>query len=66
MKQTLETRTNEPILWYSSRFVDFGSFEESINYKHKKKKSALNLNLLYLKVTLCMNPLLFPFVEIIF
>ncbi|OTY02803.1 hypothetical protein BK734_28270 [Bacillus thuringiensis serovar kim] len=38
MKQTLETRTNEPILWYSSRFVDFGSFEESINYKHKKEK----------------------------
>jgi predicted ATPase len=31
MKQTVETRTHEPILWYSSRYVDFGSFEESIN-----------------------------------
>ncbi|WP_223643465.1 AAA family ATPase [Planococcus sp. 4-30] len=30
-KQTIETKTNEPILWYSSRYVDFGSFQESIN-----------------------------------
>lgn len=35
MKQTLETRTNEPILWYSSRYVDFGSFQESLNFKNK-------------------------------
>ncbi|PHB68225.1 hypothetical protein COE89_26075 [Bacillus wiedmannii] len=35
MKQTLETRTNEPILWYSSRYVDFGSFKESLNFKKK-------------------------------
>ncbi|MFD1359090.1 AAA family ATPase [Fictibacillus halophilus] len=34
MKQTLETRTNEPILWYS-RFVDFGSYNESLNSKNK-------------------------------
>ncbi|QPW51899.1 AAA family ATPase (plasmid) [Bacillus thuringiensis] len=34
MKQTIETRTNEPILWYSSRYVDFGSFRESLNYKN--------------------------------
>lgn len=30
-KQTIETKTNEPILWYSSRYVDFGSFNESLN-----------------------------------
>jgi predicted ATPase len=35
MKQTLETRTNEPILWYSTRYVDFGSFKESQNFNNK-------------------------------
>ncbi|MCU5085467.1 ATP-binding protein [Bacillus cereus] len=35
LKQTLETRTNEPILWYSSRYVDFGSFQESLNFNKK-------------------------------
>ncbi|MEN3772096.1 AAA family ATPase [Priestia megaterium] len=35
MKQTLETRTNEPILWYS-RYVDFGSFKESLNFENQK------------------------------
>lgn len=33
MKQTLETRRNEPILWYSNSYVDFGSFEEALNKK---------------------------------
>jgi hypothetical protein len=37
MKQTLETRTNEPILWYSTRYVDFGSFNESLNFNNKNK-----------------------------
>lgn len=37
MKQTIGTRTNEPILWYSSRYVDFGSFQESINYKNRNE-----------------------------
>jgi predicted ATPase len=37
MKQTLETRTHEPILWYSPRYVDFGSFDESINSISEKK-----------------------------
>ncbi|MGR5960116.1 AAA family ATPase [Bacillus cereus] len=37
MKQTIATRTNEPILWYSSRYVDFGSFQESINFKNKNE-----------------------------
>ncbi|MCZ8533034.1 AAA family ATPase [Psychrobacillus psychrodurans] len=37
MKQTLETRTNEPILWYSPSYVDFGSFEESLNHESKEK-----------------------------
>ncbi len=37
MKQTLETRTNEPILWYSPTFVDFGSFEESLNHESKEE-----------------------------
>ncbi|WP_342603832.1 AAA family ATPase [Peribacillus sp. FSL E2-0159] len=36
-KQTLETNTNEPILWYSSRYVDFGSFNESLNKLAKKE-----------------------------
>jgi len=31
MKQTVITRRNEPILWYDKDFVDFGSFEESLN-----------------------------------
>ncbi|MGR3184825.1 AAA family ATPase [Bacillus subtilis] len=31
IKQTVETRTKDPILWYSNRLVDFGSFKESIN-----------------------------------
>ncbi|MFZ5354692.1 MAG: AAA family ATPase [Bacillota bacterium] len=35
LKQTIETKRNEPILWYSSNYVDFGSFEESINKKTK-------------------------------
>lgn len=35
MKQTLETKTNEPILWYSSNNVDFGSFKESVNSNSK-------------------------------
>lgn len=37
MKQTLETRTNEPILWYSPSYVDFGSFKESLNHDSKEK-----------------------------
>lgn len=37
MKQTLETRTNEPILWYSPAYVDFGSFEESLNHDSNEK-----------------------------
>lgn len=31
LRQTLETKINEPVLWYSSRYVDFGSYEESLN-----------------------------------
>jgi predicted ATPase len=38
MKQTLETRTNEPILWYSPAYVDFGSFEESLNHDSNEKR----------------------------
>jgi predicted ATPase len=37
LKQTLETRINEPVLWYSSRYVDFGSFEESLNRNSKNQ-----------------------------
>ncbi|AWX56927.1 hypothetical protein AB432_018560 [Brevibacillus brevis] len=36
MKQTLETRTYDPILWYSSRYVDFGSYKESVNKKNSE------------------------------
>lgn len=56
-KQTLETNTNEPILWYSSRYVDFGSFNESLNKLAKKKILMINslasiLNLVCLKTLL--------------
>ncbi|WP_170960706.1 AAA family ATPase [Bacillus toyonensis] len=44
MKQTLETRTNEPILWYSPAFVDFGSFEESLNHESKEKLITFEFN----------------------
>lgn len=37
LKQTLETRINEPVLWYSSRYVDFGSFKESLNRTSSEK-----------------------------
>lgn len=37
MKQTLSTKKNEPILWYSAENVDFGSFKESINRKSSEK-----------------------------
>ncbi|PFD44793.1 hypothetical protein CN281_19255 [Bacillus cereus] len=37
MKQTLSTKKNEPILWYSKGNVDFGSFEESVNKKSEEK-----------------------------
>ncbi|MEC1012152.1 AAA family ATPase [Bacillus altitudinis] len=45
MKQTLETRTNEPILWYSPTFVDFGSFNESLNYKNKGESISFEFKL---------------------
>ncbi|AOZ88520.1 hypothetical protein BK049_07315 [Bacillus xiamenensis] len=45
MKQTLETRTNEPILWYSPSFVDFGSFDESLNYKNKGNNISFEFKL---------------------
>ncbi|MEX3743565.1 AAA family ATPase [Lysinibacillus xylanilyticus] len=35
MKQTLSTKKNEPILWYSKQNVDFGSFTDAINRKNK-------------------------------
>lgn len=56
MKQTLETRTNEPILWYSPGYVDFGSFDESINFMNKDSvitfEFEFNLNLRYLEFEL--------------
>ena len=42
-KQTIETKTNEPILWYSSRYVDFGSFQESINKITDKENNEQKL-----------------------
>lgn len=46
MKQTLETRRNEPILWYSNRYVDFGSFEEALNNKEiGKNDKAMNFSI---------------------
>jgi predicted ATPase len=43
MKQTLSTKKNEPILWYSKE-VDFGSFEESINRNSKEKIIGFDFN----------------------
>lgn len=36
MKQSILTRKNEPILWYSKENVDFGSFKESISRKRNR------------------------------
>ncbi|MCT4582489.1 MAG: ATP-binding protein [Flavobacteriales bacterium] len=33
LKQSLETKTNSPILWYDPNLVDFGSFSECVNNK---------------------------------
>lgn len=44
MKQTLETRTNEPILWYSPTFVDFGSFKESLNHESEEECITFEFN----------------------
>ncbi|WP_282154814.1 AAA family ATPase [Cytobacillus gottheilii] len=45
MKQTLETRTNEPILWYSPSYVDFGSFKESLNHESENRTITFEFNL---------------------
>ncbi|MDU1538291.1 MAG: AAA family ATPase [Paeniclostridium sordellii] len=46
MKQTLETRRNEPILWYSNSYVDFGSFEEALNKKEVgKENESMNFSI---------------------
>lgn len=37
LKQTVETQTNDPILWYSQNLVDFGSFDESVNKLNENK-----------------------------
>jgi len=44
MKQTLSTKKNEPILWYSKENVDFGSFRESINKKNTEKNIGFDFN----------------------
>lgn len=31
LKQTIDTKTSVPILWYEENYVDFGDFNESIN-----------------------------------
>lgn len=36
LRQTIEVRTSEPLLWYG-RLVDFGSFEESVSKFNKEK-----------------------------
>ncbi|WP_195945607.1 AAA family ATPase [Paraclostridium bifermentans] len=46
MKQTLETRRNEPILWYSNSYVDFGSFKEALNKKEVgKENESMNFSI---------------------
>lgn len=37
LKQTLARKTRDPLLWYDKEGVDFGSFNESINYNNKDK-----------------------------
>lgn len=44
MKQTLSTKKNEPVLWYSKEQVDFGSFEESINKNHTEGVIGFDFN----------------------
>lgn len=36
LKQTLETKTSTPILWYGP-YTDFGDFKQAINRKHKNE-----------------------------
>ena len=41
LKQTLEKKTSEPILWYGN-YVDFGSFEESLSKNSEEEDITLN------------------------
>lgn len=43
LSQTLQTDTNEPILWYDRNMVDFGSFEESLS-KFKNSGETQDIN----------------------
>ncbi|TKG92008.1 hypothetical protein EYV94_20565 [Puteibacter caeruleilacunae] len=37
LKQSIETKTNSPILWYDPNFVDYGSYDECLNCKAKEE-----------------------------
>ena len=43
LSQTLQTNTNEPVLWYDRNMVDFGSFDESLS-KFKKYGAPQDIN----------------------
>lgn len=55
-RQTLETKTSEPLLWYGD-YVDFGSFNESLNRESKSENiifeitssHALDIEIPYLR-----------------
>ncbi len=38
LRQSVETPRQSPLLWYDPRYVDFGSFEDAVNYRAEKKK----------------------------
>lgn len=44
MKQTISKKNNEPILWYDTQGVDFGSYEESVNVNNKEKGISFSFN----------------------
>lgn len=46
MKQTINSRRNEAILWYNSESVDFGNFEKAINRNANPKILELDFEFL--------------------
>lgn len=41
LKQSIETKTNSPILWYDPNYVDFGSYEECLNKRSIKENNIV-------------------------
>lgn len=45
MKQTIEAGSREPVLWYSPRYVDYGSFQESLSFGSRTGLMAFEFGL---------------------